>query len=114
MAAPKCYRCGGPTESRDNIQGWGFLGGSIQKVTETTSTTSICIRATRVRHRDDGPWPSVTDDLMPLCKTCWGDVMTFLGVGKRPENRMPTPTRYSGTAGSKVDATYHDGTGGEE
>jgi hypothetical protein len=85
----KCYRCDGPTESRDNIAGWGFLGGSIQKVTETTSNTSIRVRATSLTYRDDGPWPSVCDDVMPLCKTCWGDVMTFLGTGKRPGKRMP-------------------------
>jgi hypothetical protein len=83
----ECYRCQGPTESRDNIQGWGFLGGSIQKITEATSTTSIRVRSTSMRHRDDGPWPTVCDDTLPLCRTCWLGVMAFLGVGKRASER---------------------------
>lgn len=86
-----CYRCQGPTESRDNIRQWSHLGASIQKVTDTTSITSIRVRAATIHYRDDGPWPSMTDDLLPLCMTCWGDVMSFIGVGKKPSRRMETP-----------------------
>lgn len=87
MSAQSCYRCQGPTESRDNIKGWGFLGGSIQRITETTSETFLRVRATNLTFRDDGPFPSTCDDVLPLCKTCWGDVMTFLGVGRKPADR---------------------------
>lgn len=84
-----CYRCQGSTETIDNIADWSTLGASIQRITQRTSSTFIRVRMTRVRHREHaGPQPFVTDDTLPLCASCWADVMSFIGVGKRPENRM--------------------------
>jgi hypothetical protein len=85
----KCYRCGGPTQTVDMVKGWGAMGGAIRKVTETVTTTHIRVQLTRVRYRETVT-PYCTDETMPLCQTCWGDVMTFIGVGKRPADRMPS------------------------
>lgn len=85
----KCYRCGGPLEKHHEKTNWAYLAGSVRSVTETTSTTRLIVRVTTVKHTDHGaiPHPSMSEVL--LCFDCHGAVMAFIGVGKRPEDRMP-------------------------
>ena len=92
MTAP-CYRCQGPTESNDNIQEWSFLGGSIASETDVTESRRIRVRSTTVSHKQGRPRPTVCDDKIPLCRTCWLAVMAFVGVGKRPADRMAGGSR---------------------
>ena len=83
MSDTKCYRCGGPSETRDNVQNWAFLGGSVTSTTEVTEARWIRVRSTTISYRDDGPRPIACGDTLPLCRECWIAVMNFIGVGKR-------------------------------
>ena len=85
----KCYRCQGPVEKHD--LNWSFLGSWF--TSQSTTTYALRVKATTVRHRDDGPRPFVMDDRIDLCHACMGLVMKFIGVGKRPKDRATEAQR---------------------
>lgn len=85
----QCYRCGGPLVKHHERTDWAFLGALIRSVTETTTFTRLLVASTTVRYGPKQAEPNPMWSEVKLCFDCNGAVMSFIGVGKRPEDRMP-------------------------
>lgn len=84
-----CYRCQGPLAKKHAKTDWEFLGATFHSVTESTATTDLIVTGWSVKHTDHGARPRKVSSSVALCFDCHGAVMSFIGVGKRPEDRMP-------------------------
>ncbi|HMM95301.1 hypothetical protein [Phycicoccus sp.] len=67
---------------------WAFLGALIRSVTETAIATRLLVGVTTIRYAKRAE-PNPMWSEVKLCFDCHGAVMAFIGVGKRPEDRMP-------------------------